>query len=125
MNKEKIKEAYPKAFNQLVNWMKETIQSTITTNNSLPKELMSAFKINDATVDTAINMTLTSPEGIRGLYNFFDKYELYFTPFYVMTNRWSCIIPDDQIDETIYYPTREEAEQVGFERCFEILNEKI
>ncbi len=117
-----IKSKYPKAYQFLSDWVLEEVKKT-----NVPKEVLETFPI-----EKAINGMISNSNGIRSLFDFFDHYEIYFHVAHgwngdvsIKDQTWFCSINDDEIDETIFHSSRLKAEEVGFTRCFELLNEKL
>lgn len=119
MNIEIIKSKYPKGYDQLRKYITSLISKEVTS------EVLAAFPM-----DTAIQMTFSNSQSIRSLWDFFDAYEIYMTISY-KDKYWHTSIDNKMISPdgtAIYKPTykiRIEAEEIGFTKCFEILEKKL
>ena len=124
LNKDIISSKFPLAYNKLV----EYIRTIMGTANPAIKQMDE--KLANQLMDFSSTALFQSKEGIRTLYGLFDQYGIFFhvAPAFSggdTCNKWYCSINDDEIDETIFYPSRVEAESNGFSRCFELLENKL
>jgi len=120
----KIKEKYPKAYNELFNYY----SSQVSNLRGLPgvQEMIKEEQMK-ALTEASIAMLFKNPANTRQLYDFFDSKE-----FFIDINRF---LGDDSqncfyfaIDETSYefaYSTRQQAEEAAFNECFSQLNDLL
>lgn len=113
MNKNIIEQKYPKAYQLMRNWIIDIVKK-----QGIKEEILAKFPI-DVTISGILSIN------VRQLYDFFDKYEILMI-INLDNNKWRFIICETHIilDQT-NYNSRIEAEQLAFEKCFELLEKKL
>lgn len=107
MNLELIKTKYPRAFDKMKVWGKQQLIQGV----GLPVEITDSFPDE---------MLLPALVNSRALLDFFDSYDVFITiKRYTQSNKWSYTINEEQ--PSVAFSERKEAEQTGFFKGFEIL----
>lgn len=121
INKNEIHQKYPLAYKQLEIWMENKIHNSVFNQKS--KEEQEIIK-GMFSMEMIVSILFSSTDSLRQLYCFFDSFNIYMVTDYRRTdNSWQLEI--NGLFEVISKTNRIEAEEEGFKRCFEVLNEKL
>lgn len=124
MNIEIIKEKYPKSYNKLGKWLDNQLNSAYSKleDNEVNKALKETI-----TNELIINLTLSSPQTQRNLYDFFDFYSIHMFVMGSIEWQFKIIGPanHNNKENEQKYPNRILAEEAGYFMAFSELENKL
>lgn len=112
-----IKGKYPKAYSKLVEWSASAVLAMQKAMMMSDEDIAATPKISD---DAVKGMLILNT---RSLYDFFDENRLFITVDYIHESGFLCNIVGLE-DTAITANTRRQAEDAGFDRAFNELENK-
>lgn len=127
MNVNEIKKTYPKSHKVLLEFIKKYLdgfQKSMVGQVGVDTEFP---EVDDAIAEQATQALITLYK--RMLYDFFDENEVYISLEYIgdenLSENYWCSTINAEEDRNYFGDNRIEAEELGFERAFKTLEDKL